>query len=144
VKRQLYYEDVVVGGEIMPLIKRPTTRQLVMYAGASGDYNPIHYDKDYAVERGLSGVVVHGQLAGCFLGQMLTDWMGDEGRLRKLTLSYKGMNFPDDTLTCRGIINKKDMKDGQYLVTANIWIEKEYGEKTLTGMAVVALPTCRR
>ncbi len=143
-KKQIYYEDVAVGGEIRPLVKRPTTRQLVMYAGASGDYNPIHYDKDYALERGLSGVVVHGQLAGCFLGQMLTDWMGDEGRLGKLSLSYKGMNFPGDTLTCRGIVTKKDIKDGQYLVTASIWIEKESGEKTLTGTAVVALPTCSR
>ena len=139
--QQRYYEDIAEGDKITPLVKQPTTRQLVMYAGASGDYNPIHYDKDYALERGLPGVIVHGQLAGCFLGQMLTDWMGDGGRLKKLSLSYKGMNFPGDTLTCRGTITKKYVEDGRHYIACSIWIEKAGGEKTLTGTAIVALPT---
>jgi len=70
---QLYYEDIVVGSEITPLLKQPTTRQLVMWAGASGDYYAIHYDKDFALSKGLPGVIVHGQLVGCFLGQLITD-----------------------------------------------------------------------
>ena len=140
-KGKLYYEDVVVGGEVTTLVKQPTTRQLVMWAGASGDYNPIHYDKDFAQSRGLPGVVVHGQLAGCFLGQMVTDWIGEQGRLRKLTLTYRGMNFPGETLICKGTVTKKYIEDGQHFVVCSLWTENPKGEKTVTGTAVVTLPS---
>ena len=139
--KQLLYEDVAEGDSIKPLVKQPTTAQLVMWAGASDDYNPIHYDKDYALRRGLPGVIVPGQLAGCFSGQMLTDWMGDQGSLRKLSLSYKGMNFPGDALTCKGIVTRKYIEGNQHLLALKIWAENPRGEKTLTGSAVVKLPT---
>jgi len=138
---KLFYEDVAVGSEITPLVKQPTTRQLVMWAGASGDFNPIHYDKDFALKRGLPGVVVHGQLAGCFLGQMLTDWLGEKGSLKKLSLSYKGMNFPGEALTCKGTVTKKYVEDDQHLVVLGIWAENPRGEKTLSGTAIVTLPS---
>jgi len=137
---QLYYEDVAIGSEIAPLIKQPTTRQLVMWAGASGDYNPIHYDKDFAQSRGLAGVIVHGQLIGSFLGQLMTDWIGELGSLRKLSCSYKSMNFPGEALTCRGKVTKKYVEDGQHYVECNLWVENEKGEKTVSGMAIVILP----
>jgi acyl dehydratase len=141
VVKQLYYEDVVNGDEITPLVKQPTTTQLVMWAGASGDYNAIHYDKDYALQQGLPGVIVHGQLTGAFLGQMLTDWVGDEGSIIKLSLSYKGMNFPGESLSCRGKVLKKYIEESYYLVTLRIWAENPRGDKTLTGTAVVNLPS---
>lgn len=139
--KKLFCEDITVGSEIPALVKQPTTRQLVMWAGASGDFNPIHYDKDFALERGLPGVVVHGQLAGCFLGQMVTDWLGDEGGLKKLSLSYKGMNFPGEALTCKGMVTKKYIEDDQHLVVLSIWVENPRGEKTVSGTAVVSLPS---
>ena len=139
--KKLFCEDVAVGSEITPLVKQPTTRQLVMWAGASGDFNPIHYDKDFALKRGLPGVVVHGQLAGCFLGQMLTDWLGEEGSLKKLSLSYKGMNFPGEALACKGTVAKKYIEDDQHLVVLSIWAENPRGEKTVSGTAIVSLPS---
>ena len=139
--QQLYYEDIVVGGEITPLVKQPTTRQLVMWAGASGDYNPIHYDKDLAQSQGLPGVIVHGQLVGCFLGQLITDWVGAEGRLRKLTCSYKGMNFPGETLTCQGKVAKTYVDGGEHYVELSLWVENGRGEKTVSGRATVVVPS---
>ncbi|MDI6814735.1 MAG: MaoC/PaaZ C-terminal domain-containing protein, partial [Dehalococcoidales bacterium] len=140
VTKQLYYEDVAVGSEITPLVKQPTTRQLVMWAGASGDYQPIHYDKDFAQSRGLPGVIVHGQLVGSFLGQLMTDWIGEQGSLRKLSCSYKGMNFPGEALTCRGKVTKKYVEYRQHYVECNLWVENEKGEKTVSGTATVILP----
>ena len=137
---QLYYEDIVVGSEITPLVKQPTTRQLVMWAGASGDYYPIHYDKDFAQSKGLPGVIVHGQLIGCFLGQLLTDWMGEQGSLRKLTCSYKSVNFPGEALICKGKVNKKYVEDGEHYIECNLWVENSKGEKTISGKAVLTLP----
>jgi acyl dehydratase len=137
---QLYYEDIVVGSEITPLVKQPTTRQLVMWAGASGDYYPIHYDKDFAQSKGLPGVIVHGQLVGCFLGQLITDWMGEQGSLRKLTCSYKSVNFPGEALMCRGKVNKKYTEDGEHYIECNLWVENAKGKKTISGKALVTLP----
>jgi acyl dehydratase len=138
---QLYYEDVAVGSEITPLVKQPTTRQLVMWAGAVGDYNPIHYDKDFAQGRGLSGVIVQGQLAGSFLSQLITDWIGEEGMVRKLSCSYKGMNYPGESLICKGKVTKKYVEQGEHYVECSIWVEKAKGEKTVSGMAVVIIPS---
>ena len=138
---QLYYEDVSVGSEIIPLVKQPTTRQLVMWAGAVGDYMPIHYDKDFAQSRGLSGVIVHGQLVGAFLGQLMTDWIGERGTLRRLSCSYKGMNYPGETITAKGKVTKKYVRNGQHYVECSLWAENAKGEKTASGMATVILPS---
>ncbi len=138
--KPLYYEDVLVGDEITPLIKQPTTRQLVMWAGAFGDYNEVHYDKDFAQNKGLPGVIVQGQLACSFLGQLMTDWIREQGVLRKLTCSYRGMNFPGETLACKGKVSKKYVEDEEHCVECNIWVENAKGEKTVSGMAVVILP----
>ena len=138
---QLYYEDVAVGDEITPLVKQPTTRQLVMWAGASGDYNPIHYDKDFAQSQGLPGVIVHGALVGSFLCQLITDWIGEQGVISKFTCSYRGMNFPGEALTCRGKVTNKYIADDKRYVECDIWAENPRGEKTATGRAVVTMPS---
>ena len=136
---QLYYEDIAVGSDLTPLVKQPTTRQLVMWAGASGDYYQIHYDKDFAQSQGLPGVVVHGQLVFCFLSQLLTDWMGELGTLRKLACNYKGMNFPDEALICRGKVNKKYIENVEHYVECSIWAENMKGEKTVSGKAIIIM-----
>jgi len=130
-----------VGREVTPLLKEPTTKQLVMWAGAVGDYMPIHYDKDFAQSRGLSGVIVHGQLIGAFLGQLVTGWIGEGGILRKLSCSYKGMNYPGEALTFRGKVTGKYVEDGQHYIECSLWAENPKGEKTASGMAVVILPS---
>lgn len=139
--KQLYYEDVGVGDEVTSLIKQPSTKQLVMWAGAVGDYQPIHYDQDFARSRGLPGVIVHGQLVGAFFGQMMTDWIGEQGLLRRLSCSYKGMNYPGELLTFRGRVNRKYTEDGQHFLECSLWVENEKGEKTASGMAIVILPS---
>ena len=83
--KQLYFEDVEVGMEIPPVTKHPSTTTLVKWAGASEDYYPIHYDKDFALASNLPGVIVHGRLKAAYLGNLMTNWIGDQGILRKLT-----------------------------------------------------------
>lgn len=139
--KQLFFEDIETGSEIGPLVKRPTTRQLVIWAGASGDYNPIHYDQDFARGRGLPGVIVQGQLVGSFLGELVTAWMGDGGTLRKLSCSYKGMNYPGEAITCRGKISRKYVEGGQHRVECSLWAENPGGEKTVTGAAIIIVPS---
>jgi len=137
---QVYYEDIEVGSEIPALVKYLTTMQLVKYAGASGDYYQIHYDKDFAVANGLPGVIVHGWLALSFLGQMITDWFGKDGTLLKLNGSYRGMNKVHEDIICNGRVTKKYEEDGKKLARVEIWAENPEGDKTVTGTAVVSLP----
>ena len=138
---QVYYEDIEVGAELPALVKYPTTMQLVKYAGASGDFYQIHYDKDFALANGLPGIIIHGWLALSFLGQMLTDWLGDGGTLVKMSGSYRGMNKIHEDIICGGKIVKKYEEDGKNLARLEIWAENPQGGKTVTGSAVVALPS---
>ncbi len=140
-KNQLCFEDIEVGATIPPLIKKITTRQLVKWAGASQDFVEIHYDKDVALARKLPGVIVHGRLKAAFLGQMLTDWIGEYGDLVKFSCQYKGMDEPGYTLTCTGRITSKRTEGGQNLVDCEVWIENDKGKITTTGTATVRLPS---
>ena len=140
-KGQLVYEDVAVDMEIPPLVKRTTRRQLVQWAGASGDFYEIHYDKDFAIASGLPDVILHGRLKAAYLGQMLTDWIGAEGALKKFNVRYRGMDVPDQDLTCKGKVTKKYLQDNECLVELDIWTENARGERTVTGTALVSLPS---
>ena len=139
--KQLYFEDVQVGKEIPPLVKHPTTRQLVMWAGASGDFYEIHYDKEFAQNAGLDNVIVHGRLKSSFLGQLLTDWIGEEATVRKISVQHRGMDFPNQDMLHKGKITNKLVKDGEYYVECAIWTENPRRKKTTLGTAVVGLPS---
>ncbi len=138
---QIYYEDVEAGSEIPSLEKNPTTRQLVQYAGASGDFYQIHYDKDFAQANNLPGVILHGALKNAFLGQLVTDFAGDLGWVRKLTVQYRGMDQPGAKITGRGKVAKKYADGNDHVVECEIWLENAKGEKTTPGTAVVILPS---
>lgn len=138
---RLYYEDLEVGSEITPLVKRPTTRQLVKWAGASGDFNEPHYDSEIAKRWGLPGVIVHGLLKYQFLVQLMTDWIGADGDLLKISCKYRGVDFPGDTLTCTGKVTRKFVDGERHCVECEIGITNQRGENTTPGMALVALPS---
>ena len=138
---QVYWEDVTDGMGLPVLVKDPTTQQLVKYAGASGDYYQIHYDKDYAEGNGLGGVILHGALKNAFLGQLMTQWMGPQGVLRKLSCQYRGMDVPGQTITGKGEVIRKYQEGDLHLVDCDIWLENPEGQRTTPGKATVALPT---
>lgn len=138
---QIYFEDVEVGCEIAPLEKHPTTQQLARYAGASGDFYQIHYDKDFALASKLPGVILHGALKNAFLGQLMTNFAGELGWLRKLAVQYRGMDQPGSNVVARGRVVKKYVEDGRQMVDCEIWLENAKGEKTTPGSAVVMLPS---
>ncbi|MBI2304118.1 MAG: dehydratase [Chloroflexi bacterium] len=136
----LYYEDVHIGDELPTLTKHPTTQQLVKYAGASGDFYQIHYDKDFALGLGLPGVILHGLLKAAFLGQLLTDWIGVEGFIKEFDCSYRGMDVPGQPLYCKGRVTNKFEEGNEHCIECDIWTENPGGEHTTPGKAVVVLP----
>jgi acyl dehydratase len=126
---------VEVGQELPELVKHPTTRQLVQYAGAQGDFYEIHYDQDYARSVGLPGVILHGLLKAGFLGQLVTDWLGDRGTLMSFEVSYRGVDVPGHPYRCRGRVSKVD----DDVVELEVWGEDEAGKRTTVGTATVRL-----
>ncbi|MCH8296452.1 MAG: dehydratase [Chloroflexi bacterium] len=137
---QVYWDDVQEGTELPSLVKNPTTQQLVKYAGASGDYYQIHYDKDFAKNNELDDVILHGALKNAFLGHLVTRWMGPEGDLKRLACQYRGMDIPGNPITAKGVVTRKYQEQGANLVDCEIWLENKDGEKTTPGSATVALP----
>ena len=138
---QVFWEDVSEGSEIPALVKNPTTRQLVQYAGASGDFYEIHYDRDFAESTGLPGVIIHGALKNAFLGHLVTDWAGPSGVVKRLTCQYRGMDVPGEPITARGTVSRVYQENGENLVECQIWLENPRGENTTPGSATVALPS---
>ena len=137
----VYFEDLKEGDEIPKLTKNCSTQQLVMWAAGSGDFYQIHYDKDFAQSTGLKGLIVHGALKNAFLGQLLHDWVGERGFVKRFGCQYRGMDEPNEEIVCRGVITKKHQEGEQNIVELEIWTENPQGQKTSPGSAVVTLPS---
>jgi acyl dehydratase len=138
---QVYWEDVSEGMELPSVVKEPTTRQLVQYAGASGDFYEIHYDKDFAIGNKLDGPILHGALKSAFLAQLVTDWIGSQGSLKRLQCQYRGMDAPGNPITAKGTVTRVYEEGGQRLVDCTVWLENAEGQNTTPGNATVILPS---
>jgi hypothetical protein len=150
---QPIWDDVKEGDPIPDLVKNCSSQQLVQWAAASGDFNQIHYDERIAKSQKLEDIIVHGALKAGFLGQLVHDWMGEQGKLKSYSAQYRGMDYRYQDIVCKGMITKKYVEDGEHLVDLEIWTEtgtpmeddgrpkNPVGVKTTPGSATVALPT---
>ena len=137
---KVYYDDVQVGDAISKLVKSPVSHlQLVRYAGASGDFNPLHTDPKFGELIGTGGIIAHGMLIMGFVGQMLSDYFGPTA-LRKFDVRFKGMTRIDDVITCTGTITEKHEVDNEGRITGKVRATDQNGDVKITGTFVVALP----
>jgi acyl dehydratase len=135
-----YYEDVQVGDALPPLVKSPMTHlRLVRYAGASGDFNPLHTDPKVGEEIGTGGIIAHGMLIMGFVGQLLSDYAGP-GALRKFGVRFKGMTHLDDEITCTGTITEKYEVDGEGRIAGKVQAVDQNGDVKVAGTFIAALP----
>ena len=101
--------DVAVGTELPEQVYRVSRADLVRYAGASGDFNPIHWNERVATEVGLPGVIAHGMFTMALAGRAVTDWTGDPGALVEYQVRFsRPVVVPDDDtgaeVTVRGTV----------------------------------------
>ena len=137
----VYFKDVNEGDAITTLVKEPVTRtQIVRYAGASRDFNPMHHDEPLAQAEGMGGVFAHGMMSMAFLGQMVKDWCGHE-RMRKIKVRFMDLVRPGDTITCKGNITKKYQSEGKNLIEADIYAQNQKDVVVTRGSAIIELPT---
>ena len=102
------------------VVEKLSRTQIVQYAGASGDFNPIHHDEKFATETaGYPSVFAHGMLTMGLTGKLLTEWLGD-GVLQEYGVRFVGQVWPGDTLTATGTVKSVEAADGDGIdVTAH-------------------------
>ena len=109
--------------------------QLVMYSGASGDYNPLHTDDVYTKEvAGYPSVFAHGMLTMGLTGKMLTNYVGD-GRLTKFGVRFTNQVWPGDTLTSTATVTELREEDGDKLVDLEVKTTNQDGTTVVSGYA---------
>ena len=134
------FEILSSGDEVVRLVKPPITKlQLVRYAGASGDFNPLHTDDDTAREAGFQGVVAHGMLMMAFLAEAVTTWVPRKS-FRRIKVRFKGVTKPGDVVTVIGRVSEKQVVEGQGLVICSIEAVDQNRDVKAVGTFEVTLP----
>ena len=137
--KELFFEDVNVGDKIPDFVAEPITEtQLVMYAGASGDFNPLHTVHAFGEMSGFGGVIGHGMLSMGLTGRALTNWLGNKS-LTKFGVNFRAVTKPKDVLTVTGSITNKEQDTNS--IDIELLTENQNGDKIIMGNATAVLPT---
>jgi acyl dehydratase len=133
------FDQLNVGDALPQLAKPPISRlQLALFAGASGDHNPIHVDEEAAKAGGLPGCIGHGMLTMAFMGQLLTDFVPSH-RIRGFSGRFTAMAFPGDAITCQAKVTGKKEDKGEKIVEIELAALNQKGDMLMAGTAALAL-----
>jgi acyl dehydratase len=136
------WEDLEVGAAPDPRTVGPLTRtDFVRYQGASGDFNPIHHDEEFAQAAGYPSVFSVGMLQAGILATYATDWLGADN-VRKFGLQFREQVWPGDSLTCTGTVTERSEagEDGERTVDLELIVERVGGGTAIKGWATFAVP----
>ncbi len=136
---QIYWNDVNEGDEVS-LDEQFSSQRLVLWAAASGDFYQIHYDDDFAKKNNLPDIIVHGALKGMLIGRLLDEWTGDEGRIVKWGVSYRGMDQARQDLKVWARVARKYEEDGEGRLDLEVGLTNAEGKNGTPGTATIALP----
>jgi acyl dehydratase len=131
------WDAVREGQELPQLDKNPGVTQLVKYAAGSGDFNPLHHDYAFPQSKQIGSIIVHGRFKYASLGELVSNWLGHNGRIQKLSCQYRGMDTPNQPIRCKGVVKRKWEEGGKKLAQLEIWTENGKGDRTTPGEAVV-------
>jgi acyl dehydratase len=134
---KIEYDKVEVGQEL-PSIPVPviTHANLVRYAGASGDFNPIHNDPDFAKKAGLDGTIAHGMYVMGQISRLCVNWV-DQRQIQFFGVKFKAMTKPGEVLTCVGTIKRKKDENGEKTITVTVEAKNEAGEVKAGGDLII-------
>jgi len=121
------------------IVDNLTRTQLVQYAGASGDYNPLHSDEVFVTKvAGYPTVFAHGMLTMGATGKVLTDWFGAD-QLASYSARFIGQVWPGDTLTAVATISALTQQDGHQLAEVDVSTRNQHGQEVLSGRATARI-----
>jgi acyl dehydratase len=136
----VYFDDVNVGDSMPGLTAAPITEtQLVRYAGASGDFNPIHTVPHLAVAAGLDGVIAHGMVVMGLVGRAITAWVG-LASLRRFGVRFTGMTRPGQVISITGQVVEKLVVNGEHCIRCEVVAADQEGQPKVQGSFVAVLP----
>jgi acyl dehydratase len=139
--KQIFFDDVREGDEIPTLIKRYTLQKIAVFASVHGDWCPGHYDYKWAEEKfHQPAPFAYGLQVTAHCSQILTDWMGPYGALKKFKSRTTSPVYPDDVLTIQGKVAKKYVENGEGWVECEVWAEKQDGRISAKATGIVTLP----
>ena len=138
-EQKLFYDDISEGDAAREFSHVLDRMDLVMYAGASGDFNPMHTNEVAAQAAGLPSVFGHGMFTMGLLGKAITDYVG-VGNLERYNVRFTKQTWPGETLTARVTVAKKYDEDGKHKVELDCEVVNQDGEPKVQGTAVAALP----
>ncbi|HYA68504.1 MAG TPA: MaoC/PaaZ C-terminal domain-containing protein [Acidimicrobiales bacterium] len=136
----VFYEDVDTGDEAPVKCHTLTRTDLVRYAGASGDYNPMHHDEVQAQAAGQPSVFGHGMFSMGLLGTALTDFVG-AGNLTHYKVRFSRQTWPGEELATRIVVTAKRDEGGKHLVDMECSLANGDGEVKVVGEATASLPS---
>ncbi len=139
-EQKLFFEDVNKGDEAPVFSHELTRTDLVMYAGASGDFNPMHTDEIKAQAAGLPSVFGHGMFTMGLLGKAITDYVG-VGNLKTFKVRFTKQTWPGEVLSSKITVQDKRDEDGEHLVDLVCEIVNQDGQNKVVGEAVASLPS---
>jgi acyl dehydratase len=138
-EHKLSFDDVTVGDEARVLSHKLTRTDLVKYAGASGDFNPMHHDEVLAKAAGQPSVFGHGMFSMGLLGSALTDYVGI-GNIQRYQVRFARQTWPDEVLSTRIVVTAKREEGGKKLVDLAVSLSNAEGETKVVGEATADLP----
>ena len=128
-------------GETLPavVIEDLSRTDLVRYAGASGDFNPIHHDEGFARSAGNPTVFGHGMLTAGFVGRCITDYVG-VANLRRYKVRFATRVWPGDTITCTGKVTRRFEENGETRIEGEVVAMTQKGEAAVMGSFTAVVP----
>ena len=137
------FDEVQQGQAIPPFVVDGLTRtDLVRYAGASGDFNPIHHDEEFSKMAGNPTVFGHGMLTAGFVAKCVTDFVGPEN-LRRYKVRFATRVWPGDTITSQGRVTRKYDEAGEHRIDGELVALRQTGEVAVSGTFTAAVPARR-
>lgn len=133
------YASLETGQTVAELTLPPLDRTtLALFAGASGDHNPIHIDIDFARRAGMPDVFGHGMLSMAYLGRVLTKWVSQD-HVREFNARFVGITQLGNELQCTACVAEKFERDGEQFVRVELNCENQFGEPKILGEALVVI-----
>ena len=130
-------DNAFVGDKIPDLVIEPITRStLALYAGASGDHNPIHIDLDFAKEAGMKDVFAHGMLIMAYLGKAVTNIV-PQSNLKNFSVRFSSKTNIGDILTCSGEVKKIEKNNSKKTIVLDLIVSDEFGDIKISGVAII-------
>src|SRR5579875_3125496 len=137
---ELYFEDLSEGDRGPVLTHRLTRADLIEYAGASGDFNPMHTDEVAAREAGQPSVFGQGMFSAGLLATALTNWSG-VGSLVRYNVRFVKQTWPGERLSTRIRVERKRVEGGRHLIDVSCSLANEEGQDKVSGEATVTVPS---